>query len=555
MFHDISQFSTSRHYSRIPPNSYLAQRVALVIFLMTCAFCVITIRFLYLGALSPNPLSPEVTIKKKPLILDKNGHILATNIPTHSLYMNAKKVINIRKTMEIITLLFPQARFSYIQEEIEKKSSFIWIQRFLTPTQKEKSLQKGLVGCGFHNDWRRVYPLQNVLAHIIGFRDIDDMGVSGIERYIDTLNNHDYNQPIELSIDMRIQDVMFDALNEGMRRFSAKSAGGIILNVHTGEIIAMCSLPDFDPNDMAKRVGDHTFNHMLQSSFEFGSIMKIFSFAQGIEEGKVSLNTELKTRKNLRIGKFTIKDHYPKSYNLSVAESFLFSSNIGTVQVFKTFGQDKQKKFFHEIGLFSNTPIEITEQSQPTSDINWSFTRGAIAAYGYGIALSPLQFLVASSSIVTGKRCKPTILKQYEPQKCSSINLKSSTVDSMRQLLYQTAETGTARKAAFAEYAVGAKTGSTLKRAGAKGYSDQKSRVFIVTFFPMTNPQYAMLLMMDEPRGTKETFYFSASGWNVAPIAQKIIKRIGPILGLQALNPQEILELKEKFRIPARDTS
>lgn len=551
MFHDLRQFLIEKRGSRTRGHSmlpYVTQRVHTLLIITALSFAAITTRLIFLSSYKPTPQTTTTNNKALPIILDRNHIVLASHLPTESIYLNSSLLVDANHAKNLIQQIFPLANHTYIAENIKKNRSFIWVKRHITPLQKEAALQKGLVGCAFKNDAKRIYPFQNILAHVVGFRDIDNTAYAGMEKYLDQNN---VQEDLVLSIDMRVQSIAHHALIKGHKKFKAKGGGVLIMNIKTGEIIAMCSLPDFDPNNSTQRQGPALFNNMLQGAFEFGSIMKVFTLAQGLEEGGLNSTDVLETSKNLYIGKFSITDHHPKPYDLTVAESFIHSSNIGMVQIYKTFGPQKQRDFFEKFGLFETPVVEICECAKGARKDAWSFTRGAIASYGYGIALSPIQFLCSSAALVTGYFVKPTFLKKHK--NCADqrvpIELSENTVKTMRKMLYQVTQLGTARKAAFMHYGVGAKTGSACKRSGRVGYDYNKHRAFLLAFFPIEDPQYGMIVMLDEPQGNRSTFFFATAGWTVAPIAQKIIKRVGPLLQLPALKKEEIQRLQEHMYV------
>ena len=555
VFHDLRQFLLNKGHTKksafLTLKFYVFQRIHALIYIIVAVFICITVRLIYVCVYTKHINIASTMQKIPPRILDRNNIIIATHLPTESVYLNALMIIEKKTTLELIQQIFPHSNHHYIEESITKGCSFIWLKRHITPKQKEYILQRGLVGCGFKEDWKRIYPFQNILSHVVGFRDVDDHATSGIEKYIDASQ---LSQDLQLSIDLRIQSIAHSALKKAQKKFSAKGGGVIILDIKNGEIIALCSLPDFDPNNTAERKGPATFNNMLQGAFEHGSVMKIFTLAQGLEEANLDTTHTLQTSAPLHIGKFVIKDRYPKKHNLTVAESFALSSNIGMVQIYKKTGPEKQKDFFAKMGIFDTPSIEIFEKAQNAEKENWSFTRGAIASYGYGIALSPLQFLVSAAATVSGYLISPTLLKRTKdtPEKNykNPVALSPKTLDTMRKMLYQVTQCGTAKKAAFVHYGVGAKTGSSCKRSGKVGYNSDKHRAFLVAFFPIANPRYAILIMLDEPVGTKDTFFFSTAGWTVAPTAQKIIKRAGPMLKLPTLSSSEIAHMRHNMQVP-----
>ncbi len=523
-----------------------------IIFLQHCfrwAFFFLCARILQLSFITNT--SPQNHLPKSsplpPPILDANNNLLATNIPTFSLYINAQNLQDPEYTKYVIKKLFPEINHKNIAEKITQNHSFIWVKRHLTPKQKEEVLHHGLVGAFFHEDFKRIYPMQSLTAHIIGLRDIDNKGLYGLERHIDDMPPQ--SDSIVTTIDIRIQSIVHRTLTKGLQKFKAKSAGAILMNIETGAIISLCALPDFDPNDPSSIQGNVLFNSILQGSYELGSIMKIFTFAQGIEENLIDMEETLNTNRTLSICGFTVQDHHPKPYNQTVTESFINSSNIGCIEVFKRFGHEKQMDFWKKTELFEPLSIEVKEVIQPTEPLKTSFTKGLTASYGYGISLPPIRFILSASSLITGKQVTPFILQssQVAPRQSST---SQHTASLLRKLLFTNACKGTSKKSQVFPYLVGGKTGSSQKTNYTSGYSQNAHNAFFIAFFPMNQPKFALFIFLEEPQGTADTFFFATSGWTAAPLAQKIIKHAGPILNVTSIHKKNLYNYRQQLSLP-----
>lgn len=547
---DVIPFLPKRHRkSHLDPQRF-GNRIKAFKYLFYTGFAVIVARIITLSLHTTLP-SDKISsyFDCPPVIKDKNGHILATSVPTFSLYLNASNLPNSTHTKKIIKDIFPEINHSFISKKIDEKSSFIWIKRHITPSQKEEVLHHGLVGAFFKNDFKRVYPMQNITSHVIGFRNIDNLGALGLEMYLDALEQKP--EALHTTLDIRIQSIVHQALQSALEKFKAKSAGAILINIENGEILSLCSLPDFDPNISENLQGDALFNNILQGTYELGSIMKIITFAQAFNENLVQDNEVLNTNRSLSVGGFVIKDHYPKPYNQTVVESFINSSNIGSTEVFSRFREHKQLEFWNNIDLFKPIQIEINEASQPTQVTSTSFIKGLTASYGYGISVPPLRFLMATSGILKGYYIQPTLIQQKSTHK-HFLPINEQTQNKIKSLLYTTAVKGTAKKAQYSPYLIGGKTGSSKKRSGAKGYDQNAHCSFFVAFFPINQPKFALFILLDEPVGTKDTFFFASSGWTAAPLAQKIIKKAGPLLGLEHLAKEQIADANKIFLTQTR---
>jgi cell division protein FtsI (penicillin-binding protein 3) len=465
-------------------------------------------------------------------IVDRNGELLATSLRTSSLYANARVVLDPKEAAQKLVQVLPELNYNDALHRLQSGKGFVWLARHLTPQKQAEILRLGLPGIYFQQDERRVYPHGELFAHVLGYTNIDNQGLSGIERkFNDLLLSH--GSPFALSLDVRVQHIVRDELLAGIEKFKAQGGAGLVMNVQTGEIIAMVSLPDFDPNHVNK-IGSQKqalFNRLALGVYEMGSNFKIFTTALFLDKGKSSVHTKLDVSGPLRVGRFRITDIHPAHYPLTVTEIFVQSSNIGAAKMAMYLGSQLQQEFFKKLGFFQSPQLEIPELGSPLFPKQWSEPTLITASYGYGISITPLHLATAIGGIVNkGIMQQPTLLKKdqgYPAQGKRVVSEKTSEI--MRKLLYMVVAQGTGKKAGVKGYEVGGKTGTANQLVG-KSYKDGTSTTSFTGVFPMTDPKYLVLIMVDRPQGIKETYGFNLGGWNAAPITGKVIRRIAPIL-------------------------
>ncbi len=531
---------------------------------LCCVACVVALCFLILIArltsvmvLQPTNEGDTVTRDMPPSrlfsranIRDRNGEILATNLHTGSLYANPKEILDAQEAAKKLHHIFQDLSLKELQSKLASERSFIWLKRHLTPKQHQAIYQAGIPGVYIKNEERRLYPHGKTTGHVVGYTDIDMLGLSGVEKYFNSSLSTD-GSPLELAIDIRVQDIVREELQKGVEEFSALHGSGLVMDVETGEIIAMVALPDFDPHYPDKK---RLFNQNTLGVYEMGSTFKILTLAMALDSGKISLSDGYDTTYNMKIGKHTIKDHYGKKRWLSVPEIFMYSSNIGTSKMVLDIGKENQYTFFRRMGFFEKVPFELPELGTPIVPSEWRDINAITASYGYGIAISPLHLASAVAAVVNGGILRPpTLLKQEKSPEGTRV-LKRTTSDKMRRLLRTSVQHGTCRKSAVKGYLVGAKTGSANRSYGAstqRGKLGYRNKHFasVAAAFPMTKPQYLLLLTLDEPTGTKETFGFSTGGWTVAPIVRRVIQRIGPALDVKPI-AEDTREVQLAMQLP-----
>lgn len=467
-------------------------------------------------------------------IVDRAGAVLATSITTSSLYANAPKVINPKECAKKIRTVLPQLNEEKLLKKLTSKKTFIWLSRHLTPDQQEKILRLGLPGISFMNDTRRVYPYGPLTAHLVGMTDVDGVGVSGLEKQYDQ-ELRSQKEPISISVDLNVQHIVHDALRQGMQEFKATGAGAMLIDFDTNEVLAMVSLPDFDPNKPVDLNNTGYFNKVMVGMYEMGSTMKILNTAMALDYKLVGLDTRIDTSPPLKIGRFTITDYRANHGVINVAEILVYSSNKGAAAMARMAGADTQQEFFKKLGLMDRSSIELPESAAPLVPRHWRDANVVSASYGYGIAISPSHLLNAVSTIIGGGCKKKATLKKGGNGDVPCERIVSPEVSkSMLQLMRYVVTYGTSSKAEIPGYFVAGKTGTRDMLENGRYRKDKVSTTFIgVLGENQDKPKYIMVLLLEGPQGTKQTFGFTTAGWNAAPISGRIMARVAMHMGLK----------------------
>lgn len=486
-------------------------------------------------------------------IVDRNGELLATSLTTSSLYANAQVVLNAKEAAQKLTEVLPELNYSQILQRLESGKVFVWLARHLPPQKQAEVMRLGIPGIYFQQDERRVYPHGELFSHVLGFTNIDNQGLSGVERkFNESLLSK--TESLRLSLDIRAQHVLRDEILAGIEKFKAQGGAGLVMNVQTGEVIAMVSLPDFDPNQVGKMgpQKEALFNRITLGAYEMGSSFKIFNTALYLESDESNLTKKFDVSGPLRLGRFKITDFHPAHYPLTVAEIFTESSNIGSAKMAMQMGSSLQKAFFERLGFFRPSSLELPEVGSPLFPKKWSESTTITTSYGYGISISPLQLVTAIAGVVNnGVMRQPTLVKANAFKTEGGVRVVSEkTSETMRKLMYMIVSQGRGKKAKVKGYEVGGKTGTANQLSG-RSYQKGSNMTSFVGAFPMSRPQYIVLIMVDRPQAIKETYGFNAAGWNAAPIAGKVIARIAPLLHVIPISEGKIEPTEKSMLIPA----
>ncbi|MAV88575.1 MAG: penicillin-binding protein [Rhodospirillaceae bacterium] len=472
-------------------------------------------------------------------IKDRNGILLATSLPTASLYANPRQVFNPTLAAAKLSKIFPTLDQNKIESKLSSKKSFVWLQRNLTPNTQFLVNTLGIPGLKFQRTERRVYPHGKTISHVLGLTDIDGRGLSGVESYFDN-NLFKSDIPIMLSLDVRLQSVLREELLKSMNEFTAIGAAGIIMDVTNGEVRAMSSLPDFNPNKPITASGIAGFNRATKGIYEMGSTFKLFTVAMALDSGIIGLKNRYDATKPIKISRHKISDYHAKNRWLSVSEIMAFSSNIGIVKIAQDVGPRKQKHYLRRFGLLTPTQLKLPEIGYPKV-AGWREINTVTMSYGHGIAVSPIQLISGVAALVNGGTLfKPRIRKISRGEEVKGVKILSDkTSKKMRDLMRVVVRYGTGKKADVPGYLVGGKTGTADKPGPHGGYGKRRILSSFVGAFPMNNPRYAILLIVDEPKGIKRTHGYATGGWVAAPAVANIIKRMAPLLGLRKSEDKE----------------
>ena len=494
---------------------------------------------------------PPIVSSRAPIV-DRNGMILATNIETHALYAQTRDLIDPRGSAEKLALIFPDLDAEDLYEDFTGGRSFIWIRRQISPEQMQAVHDIGDPGLLFGPREMRLYPNGPLAAHILGgasygregVNSAEVIGVAGVEKRFDNFLRDPANggAPLELSIDLTVQAAMERVLAGGMMLMNAKGAAAVLMDVDTGEIIAMASLPDFDPNDRPRVLteGDQSdsplFNRAVQGVYELGSVFKIFTVAQAMDLGLVNAATMIDTKGPLTWGRFRIRDFHDYGPELSVTDVIVKSSNIGTARIAMMIGAERQREFLERLGLLEATPVEMVEAptGAPLLPARWSEISTMTISYGHGLSTSPLHLATAYAILANGGyKVEPTLLRQTGPRRGERV-VSEAVADEAVSMLRQVVERGTASFGEVPGYEVGGKTGTADKpREQGGGYYDDKVIATFASVFPASDPQYVLVVTLDEPVETSGEKPRRTAGWTAVPVAAEMIRRVAPLLDLR----------------------
>jgi cell division protein FtsI (penicillin-binding protein 3) len=524
-------------------------RIGLAILAFAAVYSIIAAR-LVMFALASNShvahrvVSGDAIATARPDILDRNGVVLATDVRVPSLYAEPRRLIDVDEAVELLTADLPDLDTAELRERLSSKRGFVWLKRDITTEQQREIYRQGLPGIGFLNENKRDYPDGAEISHLIGHVNIDNQGIAGIEKWLDGqglaalhmagLATDRLQNPIALAVDLRIQHVLHEELAAARAKFGALAAAGLVLNVRTGEVVAMVSEPDYDPNNPRQALDPSRINRLTTGVFEMGSTFKAFTVAMALDSGKATLKSTFDARVPLHMGRFDIHDFEPQRRILSVPEIFTYSSNIGAARMALAVGIDGHKAFLKKLGQLDRLRTELPESAEPIVPKRWVNLNTATIAFGHGLSVAPLQAAMGIVALVNGGvLIPPTFLKrsEAEAQAVGKRVIRPETSATIRYLMRLNAERGTAAKADVPGYYIGGKTGTADKVVNGH-YSSAKVLTDFMAVLPADQPRYVLLIMLDEPHATPETHGFKTSGWNAVPTGGAVVARIAPLLGI-----------------------
>ena len=526
------------------------RRIRLVAICFGLVYCVIAGKLIWLG-FKPNAPSMRATAAAasaaaRPDMLDRNGEVLATDVRVMSIFAEPRRIIDKDEATELLTAVLPDLDARDLREKLGSRKGFVWVKREVSPKQQQEVYRLGLPGVGFWPENKRVYPNGPLAAHVLGFTNVDNQGIAGMEKYIDGQGLADLHgagfdlsaenlKPIKLSLDAKATFALRDELAKGMEHFRAKAAAAAILDVNTGEVIAMASLPDYDPNNPADALKPDHINRMNVGVFEMGSTFKALTLAMALDAKKVNLNSQIDARNALRSGRFRIHDYHAKNRALTVPEVFVYSSNIGTARMALMVGVEGHKAFLRKMGQLDRMRTELPESAEPIVPKNWGELNTMTIAFGHGLAVAPLQAMMAVGALSNGGyMIKPTFLKRTEEEAKRNAPrvVRPETSEELRYIMRLNAEIGSARKTDIPGYFVGGKTGTAEKVINGR-YAKNKLFTTFMALVPADKPRYLFATVMDEPQAAPETHGYATAAYNSGAVTGKIIERAGPILGVE----------------------
>jgi cell division protein FtsI (penicillin-binding protein 3) len=511
--------------------------------LFVVAFAVIGLRLVDVTLIKPTgkaDLAQHAPVEKTEFsradITDRNGVLLATTLVSPSLFANPKQIIDATEATKKLVAVLPELSESEVYAKLTSDRSFVWLKRHLTPRQQFEVNRLGVPGFAFEREERRVYPDGNLVAHVLGYSGIDNKGLAGIERGFDDILK-ERKEPLQLSIDLRLQHILHEELTRGVQDFTALGGAGIVMDVRSGEVLALVSLPDFDPNKSSTATPETTFNRVTLGTYEMGSIFKTFTAAMALDAHTTTLAGSYDASHPITVGRFVIHDYHNMHRWLSVPEIFEYSSNIGAARMAMDAGSDRFKEFLGRLGLLRAPAFEIPEIGAPTVPSPWREVSTMTVAFGHGISVSPLQVAIAASAVVNGGILhQATLVKPpqgYVPAGQQVMSARTS--EDMRRLMRLVVEQGTGKDAAAPGYLVGGKTGTAEKVSG-KGYAHKALLSSFLGAFPINNPRYLVLAIIDEPHGNAKSHGFATGGWTAAPVVGRSVARMAPLLGVDPVD-------------------
>lgn len=536
----------SRRDTRAPSARW---RVYSVIAFFALCYVAVGARLVHLSGNVPAEAFHTASIKEsnfnyRPDIVDRNGRIIASDVIMQSLIADPKKVIDVDDAMEKIVKILPTLDADRVRRKLEERESrFAWVKRGVTPNEAAMIHDLGLPGFSFIDEPRRFYPAGHTAAHIVGGVDVDNRGRGGIEGYIDKIQGiyfpklHDTSEkpPLKLSVDIGVQHIVREKIAEAIEKHRAKAGAGVLLDIETGEVVSMVSLPDYDPNQPAQALQKDRFDRIAGGTFELGSVFKTFTTAMALEIGGATLSDKFDASAPLKIDKHTIRDYHAENRPLNISEIFTHSSNIGSARLAELVGPEKHREFLGLMGLLAPMNTELGTVRPTQAPQEWRRIRSMTIAYGHGISLAPLQFAAAAAPLFNGGHpIFPTFLERSRTSKHKPHTpiIRYETSQVLKKLMRLNVEKGTAKKADVAGYLVGGKTGTAEKVVKGR-YDRNKLLNTFIAIFPSDNPAYLLLVLLDEPQPPEGKLQRRpTAGVTTAPLAGAIIAQVAPMLNI-----------------------
>ncbi|HEY0087114.1 MAG TPA: penicillin-binding protein 2 [Allosphingosinicella sp.] len=522
------------------------QRLMLVMLVFAGVTFMIVGRLLFLqvftdradGTSLANPLIPP-----RADIVDRNGVPLARTIDAWSIYVHPNKLLGDPKELaEKLSALMPERSAAEFEAIFRSGKTFQYLSRRAVPEMVQAVNALGEPAISFAREPERLYPQTSLAGHILGWTDFDGRGVSGMEKVLENrlTDPAQRGNAVELAIDSRVQAAMESELGAAVTKFSAEGATGIVLDIHTGELIAMASAPNFNPNAAGKSDANALFNRATLGVYELGSTFKPLTVAAAIDAGVIkSVAQRYPSGAPIAIGRFRIKDDHPIPGSANIVETLVHSSNIVTAQIADQMGEARMQATFKALGFNEPAHVEL-EKGRPLYPREWSRATVLTSGFGHGIAVSPLHLASAYAALVNGGIWRPATLMKVKNAPAGRRVYSEETSMTMRKLLRMIVLEGTGRKGEAPGFRVGGKTGTAEKVSSTGGYSKKVNVSTFAAAFPMDNPRYVVIAMLDAPKATADTFGFTTAAWNAAPVVSRVISRTGPLLGVLPDDRREI---------------
>ncbi|NQW50684.1 MAG: penicillin-binding protein 2 [Rhodospirillales bacterium] len=464
-------------------------------------------------------------------IVDRNGAVLATSVPVMSAFVNPHLLIDPQEAARKIVTALPDLKYDDVREKLEGDRTFVWIKRGLSPREHDRVNRLGIPGLEFQAEERRIYPQGTAAAHILGYASVDNSGLAGTERFFD--QQLQSGETLQLSIDLRLQRIVEREVARAVQKFSAIGATAIVMDATNGEVLAMASLPTYNPNSTRTLTNEALFNRATLGVYEQGSTFKIFNTAMALDSGKVSMTSVFDATSPIKIDRFTINDDHAQRRPLSVPDIFKYSSNIASAKMaVEVMGPEGQRAFFDKIGFLKPVTTQLPEVAAPLWPRHWMKINTMTIAFGHGISVTPLHLAMGSSAMINGGILyQPSLVKRTAASDKGRRVIQHKTSVSMRQLLRLNAVEGTGKNANVPGYEVGGKTG-TAEKPGRGGYREKALISSFVGAFPMNDPKFVVIVSLDEPKGLPETGGYATAGWVAAPSVKVIIEQIVSLYGI-----------------------
>ena len=530
-------------------------RLLLIIVMFVCIYTAIGVRLATLA--SSQPTEPVAQSSNSSLfsqradIVDRKGRILATNLETYALYVETRHLVDPLNTARKLAFLFEDLNADDLHAQFTSSRKFLWIKKKLSPEQMQAVHDIGEPGLRFGPRETRLYPNGALASHILGgasfgkegVKSAEIIGVAGVEKTFDSqLRDPSYSEkPLKLTIDLSVQAAVEHVLEGGMRLLNAKGAVAILMEVDTGRIISLASLPDFDPNHRpslpieGSAAESPLFNRAIQGVYDLGSTFKIFTVAQALELGLIDPKTKINTKGPIRIGGHKINDYRNNGPELPVWQVITKSSNLGTARIAKMIGSEKQREFLSSLGFTKPTSIEMIEAKggKPLLPKRWNELETMTVSYGHGISVTPLHLATGYAMLANGGRLvKPTLLEEVKSDLGPRV-ISKRVADNSLAMLRGVVTGGTASIADVSGYFVGGKTGTADKPSAQGGYDKEKNITSFASIFPIDERKYVLVIALDEAQDTSGPEPKRTAGWTAVPVSAEIIARVAPLLGLR----------------------